>query len=516
MKLLHVLKALFRWPPGNFLKTLLAVLGIAVVGLAGWRAVVWFTPEAHPSCGPPGVARYGEADECVGVTDGSYTFAPYLKDVTGRIHTANASVVKDAARHPYATVALMIPMIADSGTDQQQILEEVQGAYAAQWRANHSDNTATPPIRLVLANPGRGYAEGEKVSDQLARMARSGKDSLRAVAGFNLSQDATKRTIRRLTRTYGIPVVEGPVTADDLSNTAADPNRFPNLVRVAPDNKDQATALARYRKADPGEAMIVEDSRTDDPYINTLKRAFEDLAPHARTEPYRSPEDEAAPGNLSNTFGQKLANICVARANVIYFAGRPVQLRQFVNALGARGCPKDYTVISGSNASLLAEDRDLDWNALKSGITVEYAALAHPEAWENRKSPPTTGGSPTDYAAFTDALRDSGLPDVRLADSRTIIAHDSVWTAIREIRNVTLGNDVTVPSLREVGAARDNMHGLTPVKGASGWICLDNNGNAYDKAVAVVRLDPADKKARFAGLAWPVGHPPPADCTAPQ
>lgn len=515
MSLLTV-RALFRWPPGKFLKTLIAVTGAAALGFVTWWIVDTVTPDAHPACGgEPEVRKYGQ--ECVGISDGGYPFAPYLKDVADRIKKENNRIAKDAARHPYATVALMIPMTSDNPTARQQIQEEVQGAYVAQWRANHGNNATSPPIRLVLANPGREYARGETVADRLAAMSTSEKDRLLAVAGFNLSLDTTKQTVRRLTKTYGIPVVGGPITADDFTNTDADPERFPGLVRVAPTNQDEANALARFNRPDPKKVLIVQDDRRDDPYISTLSEAFKKQAPSARVESYRSPADIDDTSNLSNGFEGMVTNICVSEAEVIYFAGRPVQLRQFVNALKTRGCAdtKRYTVISGSNASLLAEDKELDWSALSSGITIEYAALAHPDAWTTRPGLPRTGGSAQDYAGFSTALEESGLRGVSLTDSRTIIAHDSVWTAITEIRRTARGS-VTMPTLDQVGRSRYNLHGMTPVKGASGWICLDNHGNTYDKAVAVVRLDPVRKSARFVDLAWPTGSPPPADCTAPE
>jgi hypothetical protein len=53
------------------------------------------------------------------------------------------------------------------------------------------------------------------------------------------------------------------------------------------------------------------------------------------------------------------------------------------------------------------------------------------------------------------------------------------------------------------------------VDGASGWICLDNYGNPYNKAVSVVELAPdVPGRIRFVGLAWPTGKPTPKDCTA--
>jgi hypothetical protein len=54
------------------------------------------------------------------------------------------------------------------------------------------------------------------------------------------------------------------------------------------------------------------------------------------------------------------------------------------------------------------------------------------------------------------------------------------------------------------------------VSGASGWICLDNHGNPYNKAVPVVELAPEDASQRFVAIAWPEGKPPARNCLPPS
>ncbi|WNI16395.1 ABC transporter substrate-binding protein [Actinacidiphila sp. ITFR-21] len=528
MRVLYQLREWFRWPPGRIFATVLAIALSAVLGVSAWLVYPVVIPPDHPGCGKgaSGVATYGPDHECVGVTDGAYDYAPsYLREVTDRIHAENRWVTKTKSpKTVYATVALMIPMISSSAAEQRQIREEVQGAYLAQWRANHQDNSQSPLIRLVLANPGRAYSQWRPVVTRLAAMARSGRDRLRVVTGFDLSVTDTADAMAALANTHGIPLVGGPLTADDFANTSQRPGRFSNLVRVAPTNSDQANALILFKPPRPEESLIVEDTRPGDNYIRTLREAFERQIPDAHIEQFQSPDDINDPGNISNVFTGKLANICASKAKVIYFAGRPVQLRQFINALGDRACANPYTVISGSNASVLVGDPELGWAKLKkSGITVQYAALGYPGEWSNRPDLPKTGGSAADYAKFDQAVQEAAEPvgtrsrigEIYLDDERTILEYDSVWTGIEEIRTAADAG-VSMPTLDEVGRARYNLHGTTPVKGASGWICLDNYGNAYDKAVAVIRLDPAVRGTRLVGIAWPTGSPPPADCTAPR
>lgn len=73
-----------------------------------------------------------------------------------------------------------------------------------------------------------------------------------------------------------------------------------------------------------------------------------------------------------------------------------------------------------------------------------------------------------------------------------------------------------MPSLSEVADSWLRLHGNNRVEGASGWICLDQYGNPYDKTVSMVHLDPATKTAVFDGIAWPAGRAPDANCSIPS
>ncbi|RMI38323.1 hypothetical protein EBO15_33285 [Actinomadura harenae] len=482
-----------------------AVIVVAAGGFAGYRRL------SDPSCGE-GLVKRGRHQECTGVTDGSHVFDPNLRDVSARIKAENDRAV----RRPHVTIAMMVPMAPEDQVERQQTLREVQGAYLAQYRANEQSEEL-PAIRLVLANPGRESAEWRPVADRLVGMVGGG-DHLRAVFGINLSTAATKATILRLTG-KGVPVVGGPVTANDFRD-------IPGLFAIVPSNGEQAAALTSFNKnIDVRKTLVVEDTRPNDNYVATLARTFEKTtegAPRA-AEQFRSPDDPLDPGTNANDFAQMVNSMCNSAAETVYFAGRPLQLRLFVNALGGRWCKqKQYTVVTVSGASTLALDAKLDWSALDpgKGLTVEYATITHPDAWTTAGAPPT-GGSKDDFEALRRLAAGEGsatpvgpIGPVDLNDGRTITTHDSAWTAITAIRSRVTPR-APVPAIADVLNARARMHGDGRVRGASGWICLDNNGDAYDKAVAIVRLVPQEPHIRFAGLAWPTGHPPAQDCTAP-
>jgi len=506
---------LARLPGGPLTKAAAFVAALAVLGAALWTVIVVFLPDT--SCGQ-GVEERGPegARECTGVTDGGFVFAANLKEVSARIKAENERI----AGEPHVSVAVMLPMAPTQEFEQRKTLHEVQGAYLAQYRANHASNGKKPAIRLLLANPGRSHAHWRPVAEQLGALAESATDNLRAVIGFDVSTATTQAAIGYLTRERGIPVVGGPITADDLGNSPKRPNAYPGLARVVPTTTDQAKALSHFNKnIDPRHTLVVEDVRTGDTYVDALKRAFAERtagSPRA-PEQYRAPDEFHEEGTTANAFDQMVDTICTSSAKVIYFAGRPVQLRQFVNELGNRGCTeKTYTVITGSGASTLSSDKLLDWSVFRKGVTLQYAAVAHPDAWTGPKAP-ATGGSAAAYRTLADLATSKQVGDigpVDLTDSRTITFYDAGLTAVTAIR-MRDDADPVIPALDRIRDAWLRVHGMGKVEGAGGWICLDNYGNPYNKAVSVVELAPdVPGRIRFVALAWPTGRPTPADCTA--
>ncbi|MEV0320849.1 hypothetical protein ACIBKX_23275 [Streptomyces sp. NPDC050658] len=515
-----------RLAPGARRRIKRALAGtLAMALLAGLAVVLWPTvfpedeepPPAYRACGK-GVREYRGDDECVGVTDGAYAFTGQLARVSQRIKKENDRITK--GKKPYATIALMIPLTPDkqNQVERDQIVREVQGAYLAQYRANQI-RQSEPPIRLVLANPGRDMDRWKEVSDQLGRMAHDGRDRLRAVFGFNLSVDRTERTIDYLTNSKGIAVVGGPITADDLSNSKEEPRKYPGLANIVPPNSDQARALSEHLKVEPEDTFLVEDTAGKDIYARSLRAAFEKETQGTPYEPERYDSAEVT----ANDFEDMVNNLCVSDATTVFFAGRPPELAQLITALGNRTCRKHYRLVTVSGASTLALDKTLDWGALTKGdkLTVEYATVTHESAWTS-KDAPSRGGSKADFTALSElaegkkeAEKVGDIGPTDLADGRTITTHDSAMVAIAGIRNRVVAKD-RVPALKSVPAAWPRLHGNQTVRGASGWICLDSYGNPYDKAVSIVRLSPDKARhLKFQKLAWPTGRPPSPQCTAP-
>ncbi|MER8046074.1 hypothetical protein [Streptomyces sp. NPDC094032] len=484
----------------------LVVLGVPL--FYGIRA--WVTPEDR-SCAA-GVERPQGSTECIGVNGDGYAFGvDGLAEIAGLVQRENATLKPDT----YATVAVLLPLTSPDPGMRTKVLHELQGAYARQYRANHESNSETPKIRLVLANTGKGNAHWQSVVEQLKGMT-DGPARLRAVTGVATSSTEIRQAVAALTGA-GIAVVGTTITADDIANGPGQ-NKYPGLARVSPTNSDEAKALAHFGKVDAAKAILVQDTRTGDHYTDTLKAAFSASLKGAPYEPqlFTSPPDTTDEGTTANTFRQITHLICDTRAETVFFAGRHTQLRQFINALGARGCvERPFTVLTGDEGSYLGNDAKLDRNALKARLTVRYAALAHPDAW--RAAPgrpvPATGGSTIAYDTFVGDIARAAKKPPPLADGQAIVAYDAMATAVHAIRQAT-PDKAAYPELADVPVQWPQVKGSLRVQGASGWICLDNYGNPYNKAVPIVQLA-QDGTQRFVEIAWPEGRPPAESCLPP-
>ncbi|QGV79191.1 hypothetical protein [Streptomyces ficellus] len=498
-------------------KIVTSALVLALLAAGTVYAVGRLTTPEDRSCAP-GVARPAGSAECVGVSGDGHDFGvPALRDVARAIDEENDRLEPGQ----YATVALLLPLTSTSPSMRTKILHEVQGAFAQQYEANNRSNNQVPRIRLVLANTGDGNAHWRPTVDALKGMTGA-PHHLRAVSGIATSSAPVRQAVTELTGA-GVAVVGTTITADDLTNG---PGRkpFPGLARVSPTNSDEADALAHFGRVDAAKAILVHDARDGDHYTDTLKGAFSKLLAKSPYQPqlFTSPKNPNDEGTTANTFQQIAHLLCTTRADTVYFAGRHTQLRQFINALGARGCThRAFTVLTGDEGSYLGADPELDRDALGAGLTVRYAALAHPDAWQpspGRKLP-ATGGSAQAYERFRAVLAAVSGPEagpvgaIELSDGQAIVAYDAMAVAVLAIRRATVRGE-RLPALEDVGLQWPQMTGDLRVRGAGGWICLDNHGNPYNKAVPVVEL--TRDKPRFVQIAWPEGKPPTGECMPPR
>ncbi|MFF3350916.1 ABC transporter substrate-binding protein [Streptomyces sp. NPDC002779] len=519
----------------TLLKRIITCTVVAAVLVGGYLVLRQIMEKAR-TCAS-GVTESG--DECIGVNGSGYDWGvKEIGPVADRIKAEN-----DGLGESYVTVAMMLPLQPQSKAEKEQLRSELQGAYLAQYRANREEGT--PKVRLVLANPGKDYKKQHEVVPDLVQMSHS-KHRLRAVTGFNLSLDSTQAAIRSLTD-ENVPVLVARASAGSLANEEGGEREYQGLARILPTNEDQARALAYFNGSSKNEqTVIVRDTRRD-PYVRSLAGAFQELE---KTETGPAGPDTMTftssgideKGDVDNQFRPMVDTICSSGADTVYFAGRSTHLRLFLKRLAQDKCDDTrFTVVSGSDAaSLKNKMSDDDWAQLlddsgEPAMTVQYAAPSHPDAWNTEirawqdAEEKRTGRRP-DAAKAPRSLRDplnelarlrqnarmaGDIGPLDLADSRTMMVHDGVRTAVEAIRGAKLPGK-EAPTLEQVGNRWATMQATNRVDGTSGRICLTPAGNPYNKPLAVVKLQPGERagssRLGYVGLAWPLGRKQSEDC----
>ncbi|GHH51209.1 ABC transporter substrate-binding protein [Streptomyces candidus] len=494
-----------RWP-GNALCLLGAVALVA--GVLIWGP--WREPPVDTACAA-GVQRVEGV--CVGVTDGSFAFdQKNLGDVFEKIRAENDRVSdvssKKGGPSNVGIVYLMkmVPDDKDTNTPDS-VRHEIEGAYAAQHEANHSSKYGdTPLIRLLLADIGDGPAQSAATLEQLRQ--RTATDRLVAVAGLGTSTRATESLIRTITRPESedglqLAAVGAVLTADTLS-------KVPGLVRVAPVNSDEAAAAAAFlgqREYAKKRVLVIQDESAKDQYTKTLAAGFLAALPKnrlaGRTELYDSSQ-----GGVATAFKTRMANICAKKPDVIFFAGRGIDLPRFLAPLKDRPCTEPLLVVSGDDASQTAQAKGFDdiKGTLSDGnVRLVYTGLAHPGGWE--RMPEAFPGWGRQTFGEGGVYR-AHFNEEALDDGQAIMGHDAVITAISAVRVVADASETNNGKVSgsEVIQIWRSLHGVKAVSGASGLISLGNDGSPERKAVPIIEIG-ADGSVRTLAVTARGGKP---------
>ncbi|MEK0097419.1 branched-chain amino acid ABC transporter substrate-binding protein [Streptomyces sp. A475] len=488
-----------RWREWSWRTVKLVAAGVAlavVLSVAGF-VIVGKVSDARARCAD-GVTHLDPGRECVGVTDGSYTFAGHLKRVEKKIEEENKRVYQHRGTDPYVTVAYLTSFTVtdDDSNSEDSVRHELEGAYLAQVRHNTGDLAASPKIRLLVANTGSGARHWEHTVDEL--IARKGTpDRLVAVAGLGPSTGPDVAALRKLSRS-GIATVSSIMTATDIKG-------IQGFVRVAPTNADEARAGAAYLKRQKNKyrtAVVIQDADKDDLYASTLGDAFSAEYPDKkhRLVADRITYDSSVPSAWPNELHYTAEQLCGERPDVVYFAGRGRHLSHFLNALANRTCQsRNFTVLTGDDTTNLTP-KELD-AAARTGVTMLYTGLAHADMWRND---PGAVSGPSAGSFQPGGALDKWFPDDTRYDGQDIMGHDAVLTAAQAIRMASnWQGEVTG---RSVGRMFLQLDGDRKVPGASGFLSFKDNGDPRDKAVPILRLTPKGE-SELVDVSAPGGEP---------
>jgi len=465
---------------------------VAVLLLGGLLA--WQRP--WEQCGD-GLKSAGKV--CVGLNlaSGPFQDDDPLADLEARIAERNSQ-----AGTTFKTVVVLENLTPDPDTDStpiEFIRHEVQGAITAAWPRPESTG-----IKLLLANFGGNAEHWPEVVAQIVASAQA--EHIAAVTGVGVSLETTRNAVAELSR-HGIVTIGATVTADDM-NTDADHKRIKNFFRVGPTNSDEAHAAVNYiAKLGARRTMLVADVNEADTYATTLAKAFEEQQQVQFSKKYDSLEGQLT-GASRDQYLQKLfrgmhSDICTAQPDVIYFAGRGVDLRSFITALSNDGACQQLpsvTVISGDDSATLVGsklplDGDIDVQPL-------YTALAYPDQWKMFTGDQAALTYQQNYTDFFNAfVTTHEFAREDLSDGAAMIEHDAVATAVRA------AEDDPADTPQSVANFVANFDCNSAVPGATGFIAFrQSDGNQINKVLPILRIR-ADGSAAPIDLVWSLGRP---------
>lgn len=454
------------------LGALAAVIAAVVV------VVVVHRPSGPALCVPsaPPLQIINDHGECVGSTDGSFSFDPGRTQADRGIAQAERDIAAQNAKvvrkGHYVTVALLTPLTWSpaSAVTLTRIQDELDGAYAAQYDAN-VNQAVSPQIRLVLANEGSLEQAWSPVVSQLKQMTAA-PNRLVAVIGMGVSVTATVDGAKALSKA-GIPMVGSVITGDALNW-----QHIPGLASVAPSNSQEVAALVSYLRANGGlsHAFLVSDSEASDLYTASLRQDFA-TAFGARVlgdEPY-------GPGpQIGNQFNLIADNICgiPGPPPLVIYAGREVVLGRFIHQLqGSPDCDsKKITVMTGSDASAISPGLTAaqPGQAQQPGpaqVSVRYAALIN-----------SGDVTPSFQRLFTGMFGSDGLHDSWMLET-----YDALAATARAVGLAT-GSSPGYPEPGVIMNAIRNLNLEHQVQGATGPFSIGLNGDQISPRVPINQL----------------------------
>lgn len=464
-----------------------------------------------PTCGRGMTVTGKQSAECVGVTDGDASLPADLglQAVLRKIKEQNDDVLRRG--EPFVSIGYVVPLPIDATSGLLTALRhELEGAYLAQWRANHHDEGLgdTPLIRLLVVNVGDQARYQDTVIPEVIRRVADPADHLVAVAGLGQSLESTKQAIRSLSEA-GIPMIASRLTADDLGTTPgqARPGTVPDLphqqhgdrprgpgaqtrddtagrghqpgrrlhrlagravpqgLRHPSDGHAARTRALRLLTARGGQHLRADDAQ------HLHRTAHCDLLRRAGREPLRLP-------------------CCARRATLPPTEDRPVQRRRR-GRLGRGLAPATRRRGPGRDRHQPAREHHLPLHRARPSRRV----VRHPAVPACRYQDPPAG---------LRHLLQPDLPQEGLDDGAAIVSYDAVLVAISAIRSGVgqHGSAPGGPDALTPGSVLQQMFRIDraqPVNGTSGPIAFDDHGKPVGKLIPILQLNP-DGTVTFSGL----------------
>lgn len=376
--------AVFQW-------TAVAACGALVVTGAGYAGapLPLVGPSSKPC--PEGQFTVDGGKSCLGLNKGPTPFkgsAEEYKGLMERIDATNKEVDALDEAHEKRTVVVFQPFTAAgaSRTDLMAdgVLPELQGIALMQEQVLREarENTSNVALRLLLANAGPRFENGERVAREVVRVHE--KENVVGAVGFGQSLDATSRSIEVLTQ-ENIPVIGTSATADNLVS-----KNHP-YYHLAPTNRRAAEAAVAFLRHEEfvvpsdgssqgdrvrAEAVVVVYDK-DDLYSRNLAQDVE-----AEFEAETGKRAQLIDEEDTNRLADKVCDQTNDEpATVVFWARRAVEMVSFLSRHRDVGdCSTEIPIIGGDDLTNALIDEEGPVERFR-GLTLHHLAHAVPNIY---------------------------------------------------------------------------------------------------------------------------------------
>jgi ABC-type branched-subunit amino acid transport system substrate-binding protein len=274
-----------------------------------------------------------------------------------------------------------------------------------------------------------------------------------------------------------------------LSQTASSDSlsgRSPYFFRVAPANKIQGVAGARYAEQVLHAKNVVLFVDNSDPYSQSLAQDFEttfqaDGNHIIATEPYTVGQGghAALPALLQDALSKN--------PDLIYFSGYAADVSTLLTDLPTSGANANMPIMGGD---ALYELGGYPSSARAGFSHLRFTAFAYPDEWDVLHLSAQKPRFFTDYAATYNpsGQHPGGQYGYTRAANDVILSYDAT-TALLNGSNIALKtkSSITGDDLRQ-GLLK--LNGSQAFQGVSGQISFDAHGEPVNKAIVVLTIDP--------------------------
>ena len=351
-------------------------------------------------------------------------------------------------------------------------------------------------VRLLIANSGSQSSYAATVATQIVDAAKKDK-SIVGVIGWPYSSSV--REVVPLLAQAHIPLVSPTASSDELTGIS------PYFFRVAPTNINQAKLGVVY-------AQQVLHAKRVALFVDPNNVDSENLAQDFRAQFLANGKGNVV-SEVVYTTGrldapiQLLNSVFAQKADLIYFAGNVSDVSVLLNDLPTSGPFAHIQVLGG--AGLYQVGTDTYPPTARPGFNrLHFTAFAYPDTWgifaHGEQSP---GFFSVYKQTFDPGNTHSASPyGYSRADNDTLLSYDATL-ALLQGSNITImqkGDTFTGDDLRQGLSA---ITGANAIQGVSGQIAFDATGDAINKTVVMLYVDPNGfiKIERIQGC-FVVGH----------